>query len=224
MKSKHIFTQATLSVLALGGLLACSGQSSSKSPVTSRSMTELKGTDTGGGGSPRDIQKRLVERVRSYLYSEIVRITTSKDIPIPELKGAAMFMVMNRAYYPQLKEESLQILEKMFANGYWEDFRDTEIVIKDKCIDMYGKERAATSPMNQMRGTICLNPNAVIDDLGYTIPDSALIALILHEYAHHFGYEDKDYSFAVDIANAIETRNAESSLDVNPNTLIRPQY
>ena len=42
-----------------------------------------------------------------------------------------------------------------------------------------------------MGATICINPQAIVDDLGVHVSDAILLGLLGHELSHHFGYADK---------------------------------
>lgn len=196
----------------------CSDKTSA-SPV----RPELKGTESGGGGSVGDIQRALLAQKKAYLVSELKRLAEDRESSVGTISSTVHSFLMNIDNYPELSVKIIEVLKNLMQMGLLADIRETKIIPSEKCVDMYGDEKSATSAMNVRAADICLNPGAVVEDLGIYIPDSALIALFIHEYIHHFGIEDKDYALAVDIAKAVQSESDRlMGQGVSSDNLIRP--
>ncbi len=66
----------------------------------------------------------------------------------------------------------------------------------------------ATSKMGDLRGEICFDVELLLS-LNTTLAE--LIGLAFHEYAHHFGYPDKEHNLAAAVAEAYVTTIPNSS-------------
>ena len=101
----------------------------------------------------------------------------------------------------------------MRAKGFTKNLYATKFELNSECLDKDGISKTATTSMDKMGSSICINVEKLVDDFGPYIQDSDIIGLLMHEYSHHFGYEDKDHSFAAAVAESYqkdsENRNEE---------------
>ena len=76
--------------------------------------------------------------------------------------------------------------------------------------------------MNEPRSDICVNPERIANEFGPYIQDSDLMGLMMHEFAHHYGYLDEDHSFGASIASAYQYDNEYRNQEGEPlNHLIK---
>lgn len=195
-------------------LFSCTNEDS-KTPMAKPIVQ--KGTDTGGGGDMLDIQKHLVDFKKTSLISELQRVTQKESAFLK--KSLIGFATYHKSY--ELPESIQSIMQDMLDRGLVDDINNTKI-IEGTCFDKNGIQRTATSAMNQKGADICFDSRRVVEALGAHIPDSSLLSLLIHEYAHHFGYEDADYAIAQAVLIAIQ-KESEAMLErgENPNNLIK---
>ena len=68
---------------------------------------------------------------------------------------------------------------------------------KSPCIDAYGKRRSAVAKRWDRGGSICVD----LDRMAKRRPAwNEVLGLMMHEFAHHFGIEDKDHTLAAYVA------------------------
>lgn len=62
-------------------------------------------------------------------------------------------------------------------------------MMRKKCVDSYNNARAATSGRDDFGGDVCFDTEILENNV---TTKASLIALTIHEHAHHFGFEDKN--------------------------------
>lgn len=165
------------------------------------------GGKDGGGGDPS-------EMVRSFL------VKTDRVFSDETLSGALLayfgdqtnsFRVRMIAVLNQLSTEPHKIknekVRKIFARlikqGLLRDIANSPLIFKNECFITRGNSRisrAATALMNQPGTPICLDPIALAQSMSGAADSMLLFGFVVHEYVHHFGYEDADYAIANELA------------------------
>lgn len=153
----------------------------------------------GGGGDGKLIRSIVLKVKRERMVNRIIYAFTSQDeVDYSTLK--------NRLYGYAVGTDQLEnpkanaILQDMIAKGFLADLKTVKIVASKKCVDSSGVERTASAYMNKPGSDICFNPDRIVDEFGPYIQDSDLVGLVMHEFAHHYGYEDTDHFFAAHVA------------------------
>jgi hypothetical protein len=138
------------------------------------SQVVFAGNDTGNGGSPALLRKKVIT---DYIQSM-------------DLKGDVLDYAKN--FIPEqiadpVAREALKKMKIQWALD--SDISRSKYVISNSCSHIGGKDEAGAID-GQLGGDICLSPA----HLAALNPSKAeLIGLLIHEHAHHFGYDDQDY-------------------------------
>ena len=170
----------------------------------------LDGGSDRGGGDSLIIRSKIFEKKKASLIKQTQDLFNGNNRVIDVRNILSWF---NRQSVKTSDAKSNAILQDMRARGFAKNLFATEFELKEKCIDKDGLSKTATTSMNVMGSVICINAAKLVDDFGPYIQDSDIVGLLMHEYSHHFGYEDKDHSFAAAIAETFqadsERRNEE---------------
>lgn len=200
MKHNGVFMKTNLLTIAL--VLSVVATTNVKAKI-------IDGGSDRGGGDSRVIRSKIMQNKRASLIVKTQDLFSNKgNIDIRNV--LAWFNSSKVALGDKAADA---ILNDMRSRGFAKNLFETPFVMKDKCIDKEGVSKTATTSINKMGSEICINTEKLVDDFGPYIQDSDIIALLMHEYSHHFGYEDMDHSFAAAIADAYqkdsENRNEE---------------
>ena len=110
----------------------------------------------------------------------------------------------------------------MIKRGFGNDLNKTKFVIASSCKDRHGDEKSAVAKMNAPQSDICVSAAKIVNEFGPYIQDSDLMGLMMHEFSHHYGYEDADHSFAAAVAIEYQSDSEERNQEGDPlNYLIK---
>ena len=188
------------------------------SPVASNTTAQVSGQERGGGDARR-IRSAILVSHRAKLITSVVTAYRDDQGVLNVRNFLAWF---NRGTMRLHDEAQQKILEDMITRGFGKNLMKTKFVMTDSCVDSKGDSKTAVAEMNQPAGDICVSPSRIVDDFGPYIQDSDIMGLMMHELAHHYGYEDADHSFAAAIADEYQRDNEEKNQDGMPlNYLVR---
>lgn len=106
-----------------------------------------------------------------------------------------LIILLNEINIRDIKNDYVKrVVLDLFKNDFSNDVSISPYILAKntkakKCIDSYGNARGATSGRGDLYGSICFD---TVKLKNLTTTKSSLIALAVHEHAHHIGYEDKD--------------------------------
>lgn len=144
--------------------------------VVSQPAFAGKGRD---GGEPLRIR---MAALRDLIESPSVRNTLST--------------FMARVSYVDWDMPVVSTVKRMVKAGLLEDIKNSPFEFKDECLDSDGKARPATAVRDDRNGPICFG----LRELAIQNPtQTELYAIMLHEFAHHFGEQDEDHSLAIEL-------------------------
>lgn len=156
-------------------------------------------SSVGGGGDASAIRSLIMKHRKEYLIKGL--INTFSERPKNVRTYVKHIIGMYAENLLEVKEPNAKkIFQDMIENGLREDIKKIEFVISRKCLDQSNIERSASTKMNDRGGVICINPYRIVDEFGPYIQSSDIIGLVMHEIAHHYGYEDEDHFFAASMA------------------------
>ncbi len=207
------YTICILAFMSIG--TSCSNNKKSKNEDafklvnTQAQLTEISGTETGGGGDAVNLQKALASRNRECLI-HAVELGLSDSM----LRGRLALILKDMPMSNYANSLVSATLQKMQANDIVADVMESKFIFSKKCVDKDGILRAATSGFKK-GSVVCLNPEKIVDDLGLSIPESVIYGLLAHEFAHHFGDLDSTknkkgeiiYPFGSAVADLIDMEN-----------------
>lgn len=124
------------------------------------------------GGDPVEVRRLdMVEFINTELRQNLLDLTGYLNLNVIESVG--------------IRRAVQDLLDRDLAG----DVRSSPYIIRDSCVDGQGRQKAATSNLNEMGGEICFNPRFLARQ---NASNSEIVALAFHEHAHHFGYADSD--------------------------------
>ncbi len=153
----------------------------------------------GGGGDGKMIRSLILKAKRERMVDRLIQVFTSQDvIDYATIRNSLYGYALGTTKLENLKANA--ILQDMISKGFLADLKTVKFIASKKCVDSDGVERAASTTMNRPGADICFNPERIVDEFGPYIQDSDLVGLVMHEFAHHYGYEDTDHFFAAHVA------------------------
>lgn len=170
-----------------------------------------------GGGDARVIRSKILDSKMPILIREVTGVF--KD-PNPNsnattsVRGLLSWISRGRLKLGDI--DAQKKLDDMLDKGFGKDLSQTKFVLSKKCLDKEGIEKSASTEMNVPRADICVNPERIAREFGPYIQDSDLMGLMMHEFAHHYGYSDIDHSFAASIASAYQADNEYRNQEGDP--------
>ncbi len=172
-----------------------------------------------GGGDAKLMRSLIAESKRDVLVKQVVDAFMRNDAT--NIRNTLGWFSRNRAILKDTPAAQA-ILHNMLDKGFASDIYKTEFEISKSCIDSRGKNKAAVATINAPRTSICINPDVIVKDFGPYIQDSDLVALIMHEFSHHYGHMDADHSFAAAVAQVYQEDSERENQEGSPlNYLLR---
>ncbi len=180
-----------------------------------KSMARGGTSGVGSGGDAQAIRSLVLKNKREHLIKSVAKSFADSPKLVPtnvrDLLGG-----IAQGRQPLSNPKAQAILNDMIQKGFARDLEKTKFVLSDACLDHLGTERTAVAKMNAPGTDICVNPARIVDGFGPYIQDSDLIGIMMHEFAHHYGYEDSDHSFAANFAMDYQLDNEERNQDGAP--------
>lgn len=127
----------------------------------------------GNGGDPVLLRAKMI---RQYVNSDL-RNDVRKYFETLDLSKITNFSARG----------SLQMMKD---RDVLTDIADSNYTLRDSCSEVGGQAAGGAMP-NDLGGDICLSPRRLAE-IGSS--KAEIVGLAVHEYAHHFGYSDKDYA------------------------------
>lgn len=187
-------------------------------PVASTTTAQVSGQERGGGDARR-IRSAILSSHRAKLIASVITAYRD-DEGVTNVRNFLSWF--NRGTMHLQDEAQQKILEDMIARGFGKNLMKTKFVMAESCFDSKGDSKTAVAEMNKPASDVCVSPSRIVDDFGPYIQDSDIMGLMMHELAHHYGYEDADHSFAAAIADEYQRDNEEKNQDGMPlNYLVR---
>lgn len=156
-------------------------------------------TGIGGGGDAKAIRSLILEKKRAGLQKYVVE-TFSDEVGGGITDMRQLLSLYISGLMIKTDPNVRIILDDMIAKGFKDDLMKTKFVMSKKCVDRFNIERTAVTNMNIPRSDICINPVRVVEEFGPYMRKSDLLALVMHEFAHHYGHEDANHLFAASVA------------------------
>lgn len=181
---------------------------------------DLGGSDRGGGDA-KVIRSLIMQTKREKLIKAVVNAFSDQPNNLgTSVRGSLSWLATGRQKFSDEKAEI--ILKDMIAKGFGRDLAKTKFVMSERCVDRFNIERTAVATMNVPASDICINPARLVDEFGPYIQDSDIMGLMIHEFAHHYGYEDTDHFLASSVAMDYQLDNEDRNQDGAPlNYLIK---
>jgi hypothetical protein len=168
-----------------------------------------QGGSDRGGGDAFVIRSKIFNAKKDNLVKQVNDLFTGKS----NVDIKSVMAWFNQANFNLSDAKANAILKDMRDRGFGSDVYKTQFKLEKTCLDKNGISKTATTSMNEMNSEICINAEKFVNEFGPYIQDSDVVGLLMHEYSHHFGYEDADHSFASSIAESYqkdsERRNEE---------------
>jgi hypothetical protein len=186
-------------------------------------LLKAGGVVNGGGGDARLIRRFVLDTKKKHLLSEVVGVFSDENPNQNAVTNVKRLLAWIASGRMQLQNaEAQKILSDMIARGFGKDLSQTKFILAERCMDSKSVEKTASAKMDEPRSDICINPDRVVEDFGPYIQDSDLMGLMMHEFSHHYGYEDADHSFAAAIALEYQLDNERRNQEGDPlNYLIK---
>jgi formylglycine-generating enzyme required for sulfatase activity len=154
------------------------------------------GDGKGNGGSPVLLRTKLI---REYINTE--------------LRNDALAYMSNLQLDAIASPTAQKALKRMLEKDILTDIRTSSYVLQTSCKAIGGQD-AGGAINGDLGGDICLSPKALAE-LDST--KAEIVGLAIHEHAHHFGYEDKDYAIYKAVYQTVWLSNPAWS-DADPTT------
>lgn len=193
----------------LSTLAACSQN------TTSAGLSEthaIQGQERGGGDA-KAIRSAILDNQRESLIQKSIALFEGTSNS--RIEGALYWIVAHKNMnFKNSKHQ--EMLNTMIEKGFAQDISSLKFVRSSKCLDSNGADKTAVASMNVPRSSICINVEKFVNEFGPYIQDSDVLGLVMHELAHHYGYEDADHGFAAAVANVWQSDNERRSEDGEP--------
>lgn len=153
------------------------------------SVTPALGGEGHGGGNGGDPVLLRTKLIKEYINTE--------------LRGDAI------AYMSKLQLDTItsptaqKALKSMLEKDVISDIRTSNYVLQISCKSIGGQE-AGGAINGDLGGDICLSPGRLAE-LDST--KAEIVGLAIHEHAHHFGYDDKDYAIYQAVYKSVSLTN-----------------
>lgn len=138
------------------------------------SQYSFAGGDIGNGGDPLVSRIKLIERYISTRLrkdaDDYISNVIWEHIQIPFGPGR-------------------EALKKLLARGISDDIKVSGYFVRSSCKN-FGGQHAGGSIANDLYGKICLSPKRLAQ---VNASKSEIVALLIHEHAHHYGFDDANY-------------------------------
>lgn len=175
----------------------------------------MAGPRVVGNGGDASVIRRIVlaqrrEQIRSQLR-EVFQGAYIEQLQSDLYKFLGSELKLSDDGLEDKTELPTTILRTMKARGLAQEIERLNFDLRSECLDQAGLKRTATSQANVMGSSICIDLDRFIDGFGPYIQDSDIIALVMHELTHHFGFEDKNHHFAASIAQAWQSHAEQKS-------------
>lgn len=144
-----------------------------------------KGRD---GGDPTRMRERLIS-----------------DYIVSSLRSDAL-SYLNRLNLAAIEDTATSaMIAEMLERGLKSDIESSApYELQSECRDKYGNSVAATALNNDYRGPICFSAKRLAE---MSVGKAEIIGLALHEYAHHFGFEDMDSAIYLAVFKTVQIPN-----------------
>lgn len=174
---------------------------------------ELGGSGPGGG-DPQRIYARRAEL--AVLKEQSFKEKLLKEIfDRNEIKQRLVAMAKKLDLALIRDAQSQQVWTDLLEKGLLRDIEISSYVFKSECLDEKNISHALTTvkadpSQPQIGAEICINLKRLAEQTSVEIPDllASTIGTFLHDHARHFGVDDNDHQFAMDMANAYYRFNA----------------
>lgn len=183
--------------------------------------SESMGGKDGGGGDPSEMVRFFLEINHQTFSAETLSLALMAffDDNTNSFR-VRLIAVLNSMRPEQIKNLRVRkVFEQMIQEGLLEDIASSPLIFKNRCfIEKEGKtmERGATALMSVPASPVCVDPVALAHSMGGIADSKLLFGFIIHEYAHHFGYEDAKYEIANELTltlrNTILKERADSGI------------
>jgi formylglycine-generating enzyme required for sulfatase activity len=161
----------------------------------------VEGDGKGNGGSPLLLRMKLI---KEYINTEL------RDDAYNYMSNLQLDQITSPA--------ARRALKRMLEKDILTDIRTSSYVLQSSCKAIGGQD-AGGAVNGDLGGDICLSPKALAE-LDST--KAEIVGLVIHEHAHHFGYEDKDYAIYKAVYKTVWLANPAWS-DADPITQPLPQ-
>ena len=164
------------------------------------------GKDGGGGDPAAMVRSFLVESGRTFsdeTLSATLLTYFGDDTNSFRVRMIAVLKLMSTELHKIRDEKIRGIVAQLIERGLLQDIASSPILFKNECFiirDHKKITRAATAIMNRPNTPICLDPIALAKSMKGTADSMLLFGFVVHEYVHHFGYEDADYAIANELS------------------------
>ena len=185
---------------------------------TFSAYAKIDGGSDRGGGDAKLIRSKIFQSKRQDLIKKVTALFEGNSDA--NLKSILAWMSKEHVRLPDQTQDA--ILKDMQKRGLGKDIYSTNFKLEKSCVDKNGIEKTATTEMNVMNSSICINVEKFVDDFGPYIQDSDIIGLLMHEYSHHFGYSDEKHEFAAGVTEFYQKDNERRNEEGDPlNYLIK---
>lgn len=161
--------------------------------------------DSGHAGDP------AVYRGKLALEKRVAVATQYKNSLDEYLKktilGTLQMYELYQAEYDKIMEPQVaEMMARMIQGRVIETLKNPsftyKVITDEYCRDSKGDPWAATAKLNDIGGEICVSALRLVEIQADPLE---VVGLMLHEHAHHYGYEDKDHKM-FDVALAVERK------------------
>lgn len=108
--------------------------------------------------------------------------------------------------------KSRHTLAELLDDGLIEDIAASEFIIRDTCsASVEGKlvVRSASTVMEVKKSPVCIAPGLMARQIPFILDEEQITGFLVHEFAHHFGLSDEDFSLAKSVSDALYLQGRE---------------
>lgn len=145
-----------------------------------------EGHGGGNGGDPVRLRMKLIkEYINTELRSDV--LSYMKNLQLDTITSPT----------------AQKALERMLEKDVLSDIRTSSYVMQTSCKAIGGEEAGGAYP-NDLGGEICLSAKRLAE-IGSS--KAEIVGLAIHEHAHHFGYNDRDYAIYKAVYKTVKLEN-----------------